>query len=288
MSTVAPAAAGHRCGFVALAGRPNAGKSTLLNRIVGRHVSIVSSRPQTTRTQVRGVLTRADAQAVFVDTPGVHKPRTALGRSMNAAAAEALEGVDVACLVIDAGAPFGAGDAFIAATLPPDSVVVVTKSDRVGRETMLAQLSALGELDFEAYFPLSGRTGTGVEALVDHLVGRLPEGPALYPPDTVTDSSDAFRVAELVREQILKTARHELPHSVATRVTVWEWPLIRCEIIVERPSQKAIVIGRNGAALKAVGAAVRARIPEGAYLELAVRVDRDWQRRPHARQYARP
>ena len=270
----------HRCGFVALAGRPNAGKSTLLNRIVGRHVSITSAKPQTTRTEIRGVLTRDDAQVVFADTPGIHKPRTAFGRSLNAAAAGALEGVDVACLVIDAAAPFGTGDAFIARTLPPDSVVVVTKADRVGPETMLAQLSALGELDFEAYFPVSGRTGEGLQPLVEHLVRRMPDGPALYPPGTVTDASEAFQVAELVREQLLRSARQELPHSIATRVTDWEWPVIRCEIVVERPSQKAIVIGRGGAALKAAGTAVRSRLPEGAYLELAVRVDKDWQRRP--------
>ena len=270
----------HRCGFVALAGRPNAGKSTLLNRIVGRHVSITSAKPQTTRTEIRGVLNRDDAQVVFVDTPGIHKPKTQFGRSLNAAAAAAVEGVDAACLVIDAAAPFGSGDAFIAATLTQDSVVVVTKADRVGPEKMLAQLSALGELDFEAYFPVSGRTGEGVEALVDHLVRRMPEGPALYPPGTVTDSPEAFQVAELVREQLLRSAREELPHSIATRVTDWEWPVIRCEIIVERPSQKAIVIGRGGAALKAAGTAVRSRLPEGAFLELAVRVDKHWQRRP--------
>ena len=281
-----PEHVGHRCGFVAFAGRPNAGKSTLLNRIVGERVSIVSDKPQTTRTQMRGVLTRPDAQIVFVDTPGIHKPRTTFGRSLNAAASEALHGVDVACLVIDAAAPYGRGDAFIAETLPADSVVVVTKADRVRPETMLAQLSAVNALDFEAYFPVSGLTGEGTEALVEHLVGRLPESPALYPPDAVSDSSEAFRTAELVREQLLKTARQELPHSIATRVTQWEWPLIRCEIIVERPSQKAMMIGRGGSRLKAVGIAVRSQLPEGAYLELTVKVDRDWQRRPQAHRYA--
>ena len=270
----------HRCGIVGLAGRPNAGKSTLVNRIVGQRVSIVSDKPQTTRTEIRGVLTRQDAQLVLVDTPGIHKPRNALGRRMNAAASEALHDIDVTCLVIDASAPFGRGDAFIADTLPADSVVVVTKSDRVGPGTMLKQLAALGELDFEAYFPVSGRTGAGVDALVDYLLSRLPEGPALYPPDTVSDASEAFRVAELVRERLLLDARHELPHSIATRVTEWDWPLIRCEIVVERPSQKAIVIGKGGATLKAVGVAVRSQLPEGAYLQLAVRVDKNWQHHP--------
>ena len=262
-----------------MAGRPNAGKSTLVNRIVGKKVSIVSDKPQTTRTELRGVLTRPDAQMVLVDTPGIHKPRTALGRRMNAAASEALHDIDVTCLVIDASAPYGLGDAFIAQSLPADSVVVVTKCDLVGPNEMLKQLAALGELDFEAYFPVSGRNGQGVEALVEHLVARLPEGPALYPPDTVSDASEAFRVAEMVRERLLLATRDELPHSIATRVTEWDWPLIRCEIIVERPSQKAIVIGKGGSMLKAVGTAVRSQLPEGAYLQLAVRVDKNWQRR---------
>lgn len=270
---------GHRCGIVGLAGRPNAGKSTLINRIVGQKVSIVSDKPQTTRTELRGVLTRREAQMILVDTPGIHKPRTALGRRMNAAASEALHGIDVACLVIDASAPYGRGDAFIARSLPADSVVVVTKADLVGPQAMLEQLAALAELDFEAYYPVSGRTGQGVAALVEHLVGRLPTGPALYPEGTVSDAPEAFRVAELVRERLLATARNELPHSIATRVTEWDWPLIRCEVIVERPSQKAIVIGKGGSMLKAVGTAVRSQLPEGAYLQLAVRVDKNWQRR---------
>ena len=272
----------YRCGFVALAGRPNSGKSTLINRMIGQKVSITSNKPQTTRKALRGVLTRADAQLVFVDTPGIHKPRTAHGRSLNAAASEALHETDVACLVIDASAPYGRGDAFIARSLPPDSVLVVTKSDLVGPSTMLKQLAATAELDFEAYFPVSGRTGEGVDALVDHLAGRLPEGPALYEPGTVSDCPEAFWVAELVREELLKSTRQELPHAIATRVTDYEWPLIRCEVLVERPSQKAIVIGKGGTTLKAVGTAVRSQLPDGAYLQLAVRVDKNWQRRPRA------
>ena len=271
---------GHRCGIVGMAGRPNAGKSTLINRIVGQKVSIVSDKPQTTRTELRGVLTRGDAQMILVDTPGIHKPRNTLGHRMNATASEALHHADVTCLVIDASAPYGRGDAFVAQSLPADSVVVVTKSDLVGPSVMLEQLAALGELDFEAYFPVSGRTGLGVEALVEHLVARLPDGPPLYPADTVSDAPQAFWVAELVRERLLEVARDELPHSIATRVTEWDWPLVRCEIIVERPSQKAIVIGRGGSLLKSVGTAVRSQLPEGAYLQLAVRVDKNWQRRP--------
>ncbi len=274
-----PGLGSHRCGIVGLAGRPNAGKSTLANRIVGQKVSIVSDKPQTTRTQVRGVLTRRDAQMILVDTPGIHKPRNALGHRMNSAAADALHDTDVTCLVIDAAAPYGRGDAFIAQSLPPDSVVVVTKADLVRPNVMVKQLAALAELDFEAYFPVSGRTGAGVEALVEHLVDRLPDGPPLYPADTISDAPAAFWVAELVREQLLEAARDELPHSITTRVTEWDWPLIRCEIIVERPSQKAIVIGRGGGRLKAAGTAVRSQLPDGAYLQLAVKVDKHWQQR---------
>jgi GTP-binding protein Era len=273
---------GQRSGFVTLVGRPNAGKSTLLNRILGHKVSIVSDKPQTTRTQVRGVLTRPDAQIVFVDTPGIHKPRTALGSSLNVAATDATSGVDVVCLVLDATAPFGRGDAYIAASLPADSIVVVTKADLASAEQMVAQLVAGAALDFDAYFPVSGLTGEGVEALLEALVERMPEGPLLYPDDMITDVPDASWVAELVREQLLALTRDELPHSIATRVTEWEWPRIRCEIIVERESQKGMVIGKGGAILKQVGTEVRSQLPEGAFIELFVRVDKNWQRHPDA------
>jgi GTP-binding protein Era len=273
---------GQRSGFVTLVGRPNAGKSTLLNRILGHKVSIVSDKPQTTRMQVRGVLTRSDAQIVFVDTPGIHKPRTALGSSLNEAATDATSGVDVVCLVLDATAPFGRGDAYIAASLPTDSIVVVTKADLASGDQLVAQLVAGAALDFDAYFPVSGVTGEGVEALVEALVERMPEGPLLYPDDMITDVPDALWVAELVREQLLAVTRDELPHSIATRVTEWEWPRIRCEIIVERESQKGMVIGKGGAILKQVGTEVRSQLPEGAFIELFVRVDKNWQRHPDA------
>jgi GTP-binding protein Era len=276
---------------VTLVGRPNVGKSTLLNAILGIKVSIVSDKPQTTRTQVRGVLNRPAeggrdaAQIVFVDTPGIHKPVTALGERLNASAAEARSGVDVVCLLVDASAPVGRGDKFIARTLPSDAIVIVNKIDRAPAAQVLSQLATAAEqLDLDEYFPVSARTGQGVPALVDHLVGRLPEGPQLYPDDMVTDVPEAFWVAELVREQLLAETRDEVPHSIATRVTEWEWPRIRCEILVERDSQKGIVIGRGGSVLKRVGTAVREQLPYGAFLELFVRVDKDWQRRPHALQ----
>jgi GTP-binding protein Era len=147
---------------------------------------------------------------------------------------------------------------------------------------VLAQLATAGELDLSAYFPVSAATGDGVTELVEHLVGRLPEGPQYYPDDMVTDVPEAFWVAELVREQLLAVVREEVPHSIATRVTEWEWPRVRCEILVERDSQKGIVIGKKGAVLKAVGTAVRHQVDPNMYLELAVKVDKDWQRRPKA------
>lgn len=273
-------AACERSGFVTLLGRPNAGKSTLLNKILGLKVSIVSDKPQTTRTQVRGVLDLSGAQLVFVDTPGIHKPRTALGSSLNATANQASSHVDVVCFVLDATARYGRGDAAIAERLPEGSVIVVTKSDIASRRQIAEQLAATAHLDAAQWFPVSGRTGDGIEDLVSYLTNRMPAGPRLYPEGMVTDVGDEFWVAELVREKLLALTRDELPHSVATRVTEWEWPRIRCEILVERESQKPMVIGKGGEVLKKVGTAVRAEIGEEVFIELFVKVEKNWQRRP--------
>ncbi|NNE74605.1 MAG: GTPase Era [Acidimicrobiales bacterium] len=269
-----------RSGFVTFVGRPNVGKSTLVNAIVGEKISIVSDKPQTTRHQIRGVLNRPDAQLVFVDTPGIHKPRTALGERLNVSASESIGGVDVVALVLDATAPLGPGDKFVAAKCPADAIVVVNKTDIAKPDEILAQLTKAGAFDFEAYFPVSAKTGEGLDALVDHLLARLPEGPQFYPDDMITDVPDAFWVAELVREQLLAVTRQELPHSITTRVTEWEWPRIRVEILVERESQKGMVIGKGGAILKQVGTEVRKQLKEGAFIELQVNVAKDWQRRP--------
>ena len=271
---------GFRSGFVTLVGRPNVGKSTLLNRILGHKVAIVSDKPQTTRHRIQGVLDRPDAQVVFVDTPGIHKPRTTLGERLNTAAEASIGDVDAVVLVIDATAPLGPGDRWVAARVPPDAVVVVNKVDIAKPGQVVAQLAAAAELELAEYFPVSARTGKGVDALVEHLVSRLPVGPRYYPEGMVSDVPEALHVAELVREQLLAMAREELPHSIATRVTEWEWPHITCEILVERESQKGIVIGHRGSVLKQVGTAVREQLPEGAFLELRVKVDKDWQRRP--------
>ena len=272
-----------KSGFVTLVGRPNVGKSTLVNRIVGSKVTITSDKPQTTRHQIRGVLHRPDSQIVLVDTPGVTRPRSALGERMALTADEALSGVDVVAVVIDATAPIGAGDRAVAgrvAGAKDRAVLVLNKIDLATPTQVMAQLSAAAEWDLSAYFPVSAVTGEGVDALVEELERRMPEGPAFYPDDQVRDLPDEFWVAELVREQLLAETREELPHSIACRVTEWEWPRIRCEIVVERDSQKGIVIGKGGGVLRRVGQAARAQLPPGAFLELHVTVEKDWQRRP--------
>ena len=271
-----------KSGFATLVGRPNVGKSTLLNTILGQKVSITSPVAQTTRTQVRGVLNRPGAQVVFVDTPGIHKPRTLLGERLNDRAADALDGVDVTILVVDATAPVGKGDRHIAGLLGGETICVVNKIDAAPRAAVLQQLQRAAEFEAAEYFPVSARTGKGVDLLVEAIVGRMPDGPQLYPDDMVTDVPEAFWVAELVREQLLAVTHDEVPHSIACRVTEWEWPRIRCEILVERDSQKGIVIGKDGEVLKQVGIRAREQLPEGAYLELFVKVDRNWQSRPKA------
>jgi GTPase len=273
-----------RSGFVTMVGRPNVGKSSLINAICGAKVSIVSDKPQTTRHRVRGIYNRPGAQLVFVDTPGLHKPVTALGERVNATALESLgeaEDVDLVSLVLDATSPFGAGDRWVAQRIDlQQAVVIVNKIDRARPEQVLAMLAAAAELEAESYFPVSARTRHGLDDLVDHFVARVPEGPPLFPTDSVRDVADAVWVAELVREQLLAVTRDELPYSIATRVTEWEGNRITVEIVVERESQKGMVIGKQGAVLKRVGERARAQLSEGTFLDLRVRVDKDWQRRP--------
>jgi GTPase len=289
-----------RSGFVAIVGRPNVGKSTLLNQMVGQKVSIVSDKPQTTRTQVRGVRTTDATQIVFLDTPGVHKPRTLLGERANSRALTTLGEVDAVCFLIEANAAIGPGDRFVAERLgevDTPVVLVVNKVDVADREAIVEHLAgAAAELgDFAAYVPLSAQTGDGVDALVGELEARLPPGPRYYPPEMKSDSSSSFLAAELLREQLLAVARDELPHSIAVttedaedRVTASGEPLLALRVIVrvERDSQKAIVIGKGGSVLKAAGTAARreleALLGTRVHLETRVKVDPEWQRRAGA------
>jgi GTPase len=294
---------GFRSGFVTLVGRPNVGKSTLLNQLVGSKVAIVSDRPQTTRTAIRGVRTTPDDQIVFVDTPGIHKPRTPLGERTNQRAVATLGEVDVICLLVEADAPIGAGDRFVAGLVqqvPTPKLLVVNKIDRAAKPAIAEHLAiAARDLgDFDAYVPLSAHTGDGIPALLGEIERRLPEGPRYYPEGTVTDQPETFVAAELVREQLLAVAHDELPHSITVSVEELDdiEPAgddsgdgilrLRADISVERDSQKGIVIGRGGRVLKDAGTAARqeleALLGVRVYLETRVRVERDWQRRAHA------
>jgi GTP-binding protein Era len=259
------------------------GKSTLLNQILGHKVAITSPTPNTTRTRIRGVLDRVDSQIVFTDTPGLHRPRTALGSRLNETASSTFDDVDCCVLLLEADAPIGPGDRYIAERLRPDTVIALNKIDRVDDSKVLQHLalaaSGLGLTGAE-YFPVSAKTGEGVAELVEHVAARMPPGPRYFPAGMVSDVPEAFYVAELVREQLLKHAEEELPHSIACRVTEWDWPRIRCEILVERESQKGLVIGKRGRVLKAAGMAVRQQLEPGAYLELFVKVEKGWQRHP--------
>jgi len=270
-----------RSGFVTFVGRPNVGTSSLINQICGQKISIVSDKPQTTRHRIMGVLTRPDAQVVFLDTPGLHKAVTALGERVNATALDSVKDVDITCLVLDATAPFGKGDRWVAERMDvSDSVVIVNKIDIATPKQVLSMLKAASALGAREYFPVSANSGEGVDVLVEYFVSQMPNGPKYFPDDEVSDLPEERWVAELVREQLLAVTRDELPYSIATQVTEWEWPRIRVDILVERESQKGMGMSRGGLSLTQAGEMARAQLPEGVYLELRVKVDKDWQRRP--------
>ena len=300
-----PTGAGvHRAGFACLVGRPNVGKSTLTNALVGEKITITSSRPQTTRHTVRGIVTRPDGQLVLVDTPGLHRPRTLLGERLNELVRGTLSEVDVVGLCVPADESVGPGDRYLARELAGvggvPRVAIVTKTDLVGRNALAEQLlrvQRLGEeagLDWAHIVPVSAATRQQVDLLADLLVGLLPESPRLYPDDELTDEPEQVMVAELIREAALEGVREELPHSIAVVVEEMvpredrppDRPLldVHATVYVERPSQKGIVLGAGGSRMREVGATARRQIEAllgtPVYLDLHVKVAKDWQRDP--------
>ncbi|MER7444690.1 GTPase Era [Micromonospora avicenniae] len=282
----------YRAGFACFVGRPNAGKSTLTNAIVGQKIAITSNKPQTTRHVIRAVLHRPESQLVLVDTPGLHRPRTLLGERLNDLVRQTWSEVDVIGLCIPADEAIGRGDRFISgelAELKATVLAVVTKTDLVDRKRLAEQLLAVSELgEFAAVVPVSAVSGHQIDTLVDVMTGYLPVSPQLYPDDMLTDDPEQVLVAELIREAALEGVRDELPHSIAVVVEemIPEGQLVRifADLYVERPSQKAIVIGHRGSRLKEVGTNARRQIEEllgtRIFLDLHVRVAKDWQRDP--------
>ena len=280
-----------RSGFVALAGRPNVGKSTLLNRLVGEKVAIVSDRPQTTRRAIRGVATGPDWQLVVVDLPGVQRPRDALTARMQGRMERELAGSDAALLVLAGDQGVGPGDRFIARAIARAGLAVavaVNKVDLLDRRRTVETLTAAADLGLEGeIFPVSARTGAGVEALAASLVETMPEGPFLYPVEDRTDMSERTRIAELVREQVLARTREEVPHAVEVEVDEIEEREdglleVRAVVWTETESQKGILIGTGGSMVRAVGTAARKQIEallgRRVHLDLGVRVRRRWRR----------
>jgi GTP-binding protein Era len=283
----------HKSGFAALLGRPNAGKSTLLNKLIGEHVAAVSSKPQTTRTRIQGIITRPDAQIIFVDTPGIHKPGYALNRRMMGIVAEALEQVDVILLMRDASAKSGAGERFALELIKNTSkpvFLLLNKVDLIKDKASLLPLleQYSREHNFAEIIPISARTGNGLERLLDTLVKYLPEGAALYDSELFTDQPERTIAAELVREKILHLTGEELPFATAVRTEMWQEvedaTEIHCVIYVERDSQKPIIIGRGGQMLKEIGTRARHDIEQmlGRHvrLHLFVRVQKQWRDDP--------
>ena len=279
-----------RSGFVALAGRPNVGKSTLVNAVVGDKVAIVSDRPQTTRRAIRGVLTQADCQIVLVDLPGVQRPRDALTTRMAGRVKQELADADAVLLVLNGQQGVGPGDRFIAATLAEASVaatIAVNKVDRLSRAETIATLQQAVDLELSAeVFPISARTGAGVTALIEHLSALMPEGPFMFGEQLVSDQPQAVLLAELVREAVIRRTFQEVPHAVEVVVEEVERPReglsrVRALIWVESASQKGILIGAQGRMIKAIGTAARRELErelgEQVHLDLSVRIRRDWR-----------
>jgi GTP-binding protein Era len=278
-----------RSGFVAIVGRPNAGKSTLVNALVGRKVAIVSPRPQTTRNRIQGIVNRDDAQIVLIDTPGIHQPQNVLSRQMMDEAQHALEGVDVLSLIVDAAVDFGAGDEFSlewVRRFHGPTFLLLNKVDRVRKQLLLPLIERYAALyDFVEVFPISALTGEGCTALVDSWLARLPESPPYFPPDQFTDQPERFLAAELIREKAIVATREEVPHAIAVLVDSFEEKKelvkIRATLYVEREGQKGILIGKRGETMKKIGTQARREIESilgtHVFLELFVKVQPNWR-----------
>ena len=280
-----------RSGFVALAGRPNAGKSTLINSLIGEKVAIVSSKPQTTRSEIRGIYTDENCQIIFTDTPGIHKPKFRLESRMNKEAADVIQGVDLIYLVVDVSVPYAKGDEFVLNMVKNTGLpvfLVLNKMDKMKPEKIVKVIQQWQErYDFAEYFPLSAKFGRSFEDLIKTTSKYLPEGDLLYPAEMTSDGAENFRIAELIREKILTQTEDEVPHAAAVIIENKEFKkdkvYIQAMILVERDSQKGIMIGKQGQMLKKIGSLAREDIEKllgkKVFLELFVRVESEWRSR---------
>lgn len=280
-----------RSGFVALAGRPNAGKSTLINSLIGEKVAIVSSKPQTTRSEIRGIYTDEECQIIFTDTPGIHKPKFRLESRMNKEAADVIQGVDLIYLVVDASVPYAKGDEFVLNMVKNTGLpvfLVLNKMDKMKPEKIVKVIQQWQErYNFAEYFPLSAKFGRSFEDLIKTTRKYLPEGDLLYPAEMTSDGAENFRIAELIREKILTQTEDEVPHAAAVLIENKEFKkdkvYIQAMILVERDSQKGIMIGKQGQMLKKIGSLAREDIEKllgkKVFLELFVRVENEWRSR---------
>jgi len=278
-----------KCGFVAIVGRPNAGKSTLVNKLVGQKVSIVSPKPQTTRNRIQGILNRDDAQIVLVDTPGIHKAENVLNRQMMDELQHACEGIDILSLIVDASVHFGAGDRFSIEWIKRFEgpvFLLLNKIDRIPKHHLLPLIDRYRqEFEFAEIFPISALTGEGCSDLVDNWLTRLPEAPPYFPPDQFTDQPERFLAAEIIREKAILTTREEVPHALAVLVDSFEEGKdlirMRATLYVEREGQKGILIGKAGATAKKIGTEARKELEEilgtRVFLEIFVKVQPNWR-----------
>ena len=280
-----------RSGFVALAGRPNAGKSTLINSLIGEKVAIASSKPQTTRSEIRGIYTDEECQIIFTDTPGIHKPKFRLESRMNKEAADVIQGVDLIYLVVDASVPYAKGDEFVLNMVKNTGLpvfLILNKMDKMQPEKIVKVIQQWQErYEFAEYFPLSAKFGRSFEDLIKTTRKYLPEGDLLYPAEMTSDGAENFRIAELIREKILTQTEDEVPHAAAVIIENKEFKkdkvYIQAMILVERDSQKGIMIGKQGQMLKKIGSLAREDIEKllgkKVFLELFVRVENEWRSR---------